>query len=464
MASSDNPVEPFKQAVVGAARAISEERELELTYSAQSLPGPGRLPMPSRDLTATEAALVRGSADAIALRLKHHDKTINSTMLPVGNTAKAIFEAAEQARIEALGSKTMDGIAQNLAASLELNCRQKGYDQYHNAAEVPLADVVGFMVRERLTGAEPPNAAKDMVNLLREIVELKAGEDLDALDGSCEDQKTFAKITRQIIADLDLADELGDDSDPDADGDEMDEQQAMQQEGEGDNSEDANPEGKSVADVEMREDMNDDEDAETVTIETEQDMDGDDGDQDNDGQAPWRPDNGKNDKRPQYRTYTEEFDEIILAEDLADPEELHRLRTQLDRQLDALQGAVAKLANRLQRRLMAQQNRSWEFDLEEGLLDTSRLTRIIIDPHYSLSFKQEKDTKFRDTVVTLLLDNSGSMRGRPITIAAICADILARTLECKGRNSGLHHARLEGWPVPREMARHWQARQSGPPE
>ncbi len=429
MSSNENPVEPFKQAVVGAARAIAEDKELELTYSAQNMPGPGRLPMPSRDLTEAEAAQVRGTADAIALKLKHHDKGVHTNMLPTGGTARAIFDSAEQARVEALGARTMDGVAQNLAASLDAKCKQRGYDQYSNADEVPLADVVGFMVRERLTGEEPPPAARQMVDLLREMVEMKAGTDLDRLDGSCDDQKTFARVTREIIADLDLADELGDDPDAEDAGDQDDDQQ-LEQEGESDNSEDINPEGSSVADVEMREDMMDDESLETVTLETEQEMEGDQGDQDNEGEAPWRPDHGRNDRRNDpYRTYSEEFDEVIGAEELAEAEELHRLRTQLDRQLDALQGAVAKLANRLQRLLMAQQNRSWEFDLEEGMLDASRLPRIIIDPYYPLSYKQEQDMEFRDTVVTLLLDNSGSMRGRPITIAAICADILARTLE-----------------------------------
>jgi cobaltochelatase CobT len=430
MAAPESPLEPFKRAVVGAARAIAEDRELELTFSAQNTPGPGRLPSPSRDLTARDAALVRGAADAIALRIKHHDRSVHSTLLPVGGTARAIFDAAEQARIEAIGSRTMDGVAMNLEAALVERSRQKGYDQIRSTDDVPLADVVGFMVRERLTGAPPPDGAREMVDLLRSMIEAKAGKDLDQLDGTFEDQRRFARITRQIIADLDLGDELGEDREQDAEGDEQTESQQMQKDGDSDNSEDSSPDGKAVSDVEMREQLSEDESLETVTIETEQQSDGEQGDQENQGEAPYRPEYGRNDKRERaYATYTQEFDEIVAAEELADPEELNRLRVQLDRQLDALQGAVAKLANRLQRRLMAQQNRSWEFDLEEGLLDTARLTRIIIDPFFPLSFKREKDTEFRDTVVTLLLDNSGSMRGRPITIAAICADILARTLE-----------------------------------
>jgi cobaltochelatase CobT len=430
MAGPENPVEPFKRAVVGAARALSEDRELELTFSAQNAPAPGRLPTPSRDLTEREAALVRGAADAIALRMKHHDRGVHTHHLPVGSTARAIFDAAEQARIEAIGSKAMNGVARNLEAALTERARQKGYDQIKTTEEVPLADAVGLMVRERLTGAAPPEGAREMVDLVRSMIETKAGTDLDQLDGTLDDQKRFARITRQIIADLDLGEELGEESEEDTDGSDDTESQQMQKDGDSDSSEDSSPDGKSAADVEMREELTDDDSLETVTIETEQQMDGEQGDQENQGEAPYRPEYGRNDTRERaYQTFTEAFDEIVSAEDLAETEELHRLRVQLDRQLDTLQGAVAKLANRLQRRLMAQQNRSWEFDLEEGQLDTARLTRIVTDPFYPLSFKQEKDTDFRDTVVTLLLDNSGSMRGRPITIAAICADILARTLE-----------------------------------
>ena len=426
MSAPESPVEPFKQAVIATTRSIAEDAEMEITFSAQNQPAPGRLPLPSRDLSADEAARIRGAADALALRVKHHDDEVHNRYLPKGATAKEIFDAAEQARVEAIGAEQMEGIARNLEANLAAESAQKGYDRYQTVDEVPLADVVGYMVRERLTGSEPPPAARPVVDLLREMVEMKAGKDLNELLKSVDDQQGFAELTRQIIADLDLADELGE-MDPDASDDEGGQNQQMESEGEGD-AEQMDPEGSSVQDVEMREDMGDDESAETVTIEAETDMESD-GD-DNDGEAPWRPDMGHNNKDIRdYHVFTDAYDEIIGAEDLCDPEELTRLRTQLDRQLDNLQGAVAKLANRLQRKLMAQQNRTWDFDLEEGVLDTARLTRIIIDPTHPLSFKEERDTDFRDTVVTILLDNSGSMRGRPITIAAICADILARTLE-----------------------------------
>jgi len=429
MSNPESPVEPFKQAIAATARTIAEEAEMDLTFSAQNMPAPGKLPLPSRDLSADEAARIRGAADAMALRIKHHDEKVHSRYFPRGDTARSIFDAAEQARVEAIGAEAMDGVAQNLNAALEAETQAKGYDQVATVDEVPLGDVVGFMVRERLTGRQPPEAARPMVDLLRGMIEMKAGKDLNSLMKNVEDQAEFAHVTRQIIRDLDLADELGDEADPNASDEEMDSSQQMESDGEGEMSEEMDPEGSDVTDVEMREDIGDD-DMETVTMETEVDMESDPSDDDSEGEAPWRPEMGRNSKQDlQYKMFTEIFDEIISAEDLCDPEELARLRTQLDRQLDNLQGAVAKLANRLQRKLMAQQNRSWDFDLEEGVLDTARLTRVVTDPTAPLSFKQEQDTEFRDTVVTLLLDNSGSMRGRPITIAAICADVLARTLE-----------------------------------
>jgi cobaltochelatase CobT len=430
MSTPENPVEPFKQAIAATSRSIAEDAEMELTFSAQNMPGAGKLPLPSRDLTPDEAARIRGAADAMALRVKHHDDAIHNRLYPTGETAQSIFDAAEQARVESIGAEMMQGVANNLEANLEAETAARGYDRFETVDEIPLADVVGFMVRERLTGRTPPPAARSMVDLLRSMIEVKAGKDLNSLLTSVEDQAEFANVTRQIIRDLDLADELGDEADPTASDDELDSSQQMESDGEGEMSEEMDPDGSSPTDVEMREDMGDDQDMETVTIETEMDMDAEDSDDDSEGEAPWRPEMGRNSRDDlNYKTFVELYDEIIAAEDLCDPEELQRLRTQLDRQLDNLQGAVAKLANRLQRKLMAQQNRSWDFDLEEGVLDTARLTRVVTDPTQPLSFKQEQDTDFRDTVVTLLLDNSGSMRGRPITIAAICADVLARTLE-----------------------------------
>ena len=336
------PTEPFKRAVSGCMRAIAGQSELEVSFASEKpglITGKARLPEPPRKLTAREAAIVRGHADSLALKLACHDPAIHRKLSPQGTQARNVFEAVEQARVEAIGARRMAGVARNLTAMLDDHFHRGKYDEITDRADAPLADALAMMVRERLTGLAPPPAARKIVDLWRPIIEDKAGSRLDRLDGVIEDQRRFADALRP-------------------------------------------------------------------------------------------PNRGDNQPRgPEYHAYAPKFDEIVAAEDLCDPEELERLRSYLDKQLAHLQGVVSRLANRLQRRLMAQQNRAWEFDLEEGILDPARLSRVVIDPMHPLSFKHEKEATFRDTVVTLLLDNSGSMRGRPITVAATCADILARTLE-----------------------------------
>ncbi|MDX1580711.1 MAG: cobaltochelatase subunit CobT, partial [Alphaproteobacteria bacterium] len=340
MSNSDSPVEPFKQAILSTTRAIAEDGELEVSFGPQADIASGRLPTPSRYMDAEEAARIRGVADQMALRARHHDSDVHSRHMPKGSNAKAIYEAAEQARIEAIGARQMEGVARNLSAALEEESRTKGYDRYQAPEDVPLGDVVGFMVRERLTGAPPPEVAQPMVEMVRSLIEQKAGSDLDALDSMCENQDAFADITRRIIADLDLAEELGDEPNSE-EGDTQEESQSeqMDSQSEEQGSEEPDPDGSSVADVEMREDLSDDESDESVTIEMEQDADGDQGDQENEGQAPYRPENKGSNRPPQaYQVYTENFDEVITAEDLCETEELSRLRNQLDVQLDHLHG------------------------------------------------------------------------------------------------------------------------------
>jgi cobaltochelatase CobT len=434
MAKPESPVEPFKRAVAAAMRAISENKELTVAFGAEGAAGKGgrvRLPLPARDLPAAEVAQVRGAADSQALRLKHHDDRIHSTLLPTGGTARAVFEAAEQARVEAIGSNAMPGVSSNLTALLEEKCRTRGYARVREKSEAPLAEVVGLMVRERLTGQVPPESAQHMVELWRPWIEEKAGDDLSQLMKAIGDQNAFARLSRKLIADLDLGDELGadpeasDENEDENDGDGADDQNQSSP------SEGASPEGSTTEEAEAAEGEGEEGSETAVQIESDQRMMGSEGEDPGEGHRPWRPDTKPSNERgePAYRAYTTEYDETILAEDLCDADEMSRLRAYLDQQLQALQGVVSRLANRLQRRLLAKQNRSWEFDLEEGLLDAGRLSRVIIDPLHPLSFKRETDMDFRDTVVTLLIDNSGSMRGRPITVAATCADILARTLE-----------------------------------
>jgi len=431
--SKESPTEPFKRAVTGCLRALARKPELEVAFAAERpglLGGKVRLPEPPRKLGKADAAVVRGHADSIALRLACHDAAMHRRLQPAGQQARAVFEAVEQARVEAIGARRMNGVAQNLTAMLEERFHRGKFDQITERADAPIEDALALMVRERLTGMAPPPAAKKLVDLWRPLIEDRAGRDLDRLENLVEDQRQFSDVVHDLLDSLEMGEDRSHDSEEDED--EGEEDRRKQQSGEeGEAADSDEMQRMSMEDTELSaEDMPDAaaEAAEAPTADMADDTDM--GDAETPGE-PQRPRHfGANEPRgPDYRAFTVKFDETVAAEDLCEVEELDRLRGYLDKQLSHLQGVVARLANRLQRRLMAQQNRSWEFDLEEGQLDPARLSRIIVDPLHPLSFKAEKDTRFRDTVVTLLLDNSGSMRGRPITVAATCADILARTLE-----------------------------------
>ena len=429
------PAEPLKRAISGAMKAIARKPEMEIVFAADkpSLVGErARLPEPPRKLSANDVAILRGHSDSMALRLACHDASVHRRAAPEGDAARAVFDAVEQARVECIGSRRMAGMAGNLGAMLEDRYHRGGrYEEITDRADAPLEDAVALMVRERLTGLKPPKAAEKIVELWREQIEQKAGDDLDRLAASVEDQRAFARTVRDMLASLDMAEQSaqGDEADEDEDNQDQSSDEQEQQEGEAEQEsqgERSETETSEEAAEEMQEGASEAADAPAGDWEE----DDENSEAEDAGEAPRPRENRQNDRpTTDYKAYTQKFDEIVTAEELCDAEELTRLRAYLDKQLAHLQGVVARLANRLQRRLMAQQNRSWQFDLEEGSLDPARLPRIIIDPYQPLSFRQESDTNFRDTVVTLLIDNSGSMRGRPITVAATCADILARTLE-----------------------------------
>jgi len=430
--AKESPVEPFKRALTFAARTIAEDPELQVTFGAEA---PGvrgdtiRLPQPSREMQAGEVSRIRGLSDAYSLRLRHHDDTTHRNFSPMGEMARDIYEASEQARVESIGALQMRGMAKNLNAALEHRYAEKGFTNVLDRSEVPLADAVALIVREKLTGIKPSAAVANIVELWRSFIEEKAGEDLAQLDGMIGDQARFARMTRKIITDLDLGEELGEESPENEDSDEEGEDSDNQNQNDDEDGDSGDSSEGSSDDVEFVEGEGEEGEGQTVMMESEEEIEGQDSEESPDGNRPWRPEISGDRRFPGYRVYTEMFDEVIAAEELCDAEELTRLRAYLDQQLQQYQSVVGRLANRLQRKLMAQQERTWEFDLEEGMLDAARLTRVIIDPYHALSFKQELDMEFRDTVVTLLLDNSGSMRGRPIMVAAMCADILARTLE-----------------------------------
>ena len=432
--AKEAPNEPLKRAVASCMRAIAGQPEFEVTFAADRpvlMADKARLPEPPRKLSSNDIAVLRGHADSMALRLACHDAAVHRKLAPEGQGARAVYDALEQARVESIGSRRMEGVAGNLDAMLEDRYHRGGkYENITDRADAPIEDAVALMVRERLTGRAPPPAAQKIVDLWRDHIEQKAGTGLDQLLGSLENQRLFARSVRDLLVSLDMADEVPLDEQDQEDQDEEQENQQDEQDSEGEGQQES--EGER-AEIEVSDDATDDmqegaqEASDGPTSEMPDDFEDADSDEANES---WRPpSNVGNARGTDYRAFTTKFDEVIEAEDLCDPEELTRLRSYLDKQLSHLQGVVGRLANRLQRRLLAQQNRSWDFDLEEGMLDPARLPRVIMDPFQALSFKQEKDTQFRDTVVTILLDNSGSMRGRPITVAATCADILARTLE-----------------------------------
>jgi cobaltochelatase CobT len=432
MTAADSPIDQFKRSTAATLRAIAEREDVTVTYAAEP-PGlsgtKARLPLPPRDLPADVAAQVRGAADAIGLRLRHHDPALHAKRAPIGDQARAVFEAVEVARVEAIGARLMVGVAENLSAALQERYRRQGFDRIAEQTEQSLPEVVRLLVREVLTGAKPPPAARKAVDLWRPTLEAKLGRDFDALNKVVHDQDAYAKAARRLIKDLEL--DLGDadgeasDSDDEGEGDEQNQNESEQQ------SDEAGAEGMRGEPESIPSDSAEDgQDGATEEISGEM-MPG--AADDDDATKPGRPGllqrHGLDGEPPGYRAFTSSFDEMVSAEDLCDPDELTRLRHMLDQQLSHLQSVISRLANRLQRRLMAKQTRSWEFDLEEGMLDAARLSRIVTNPSFPLSYKREKDTDFRDTVVSLLIDNSGSMRGRPISVAAMSADILARTLE-----------------------------------
>ncbi|MCF6328263.1 MAG: cobaltochelatase subunit CobT, partial [Henriciella sp.] len=444
----EGPVNEFKHALSLTMRAIAENSELEVSYGGDRphLSGnQAQLPNIARDLNRRSVAILRGQSDAMALRCVQHDNSIHDALLPEGPNARALFEAVEQARIEAIGSLKMQGCAQNLNAALEDKYATPEMARIKTREDAPLEDAAALIIRERLTGAPPPESAAKLVDLWRPWIEKKAGEELRQLDNFTDDQKQFAKSIRELIQALDMGDELGEPQEQDdSDGQDGSEEQGPDDENQtGETQED---ESATAAECDDSDGDGEDGDQQAMDLDAEdQPEDGETSDMP-EGQQPWRPDLPfSNQPDLEYSVFTPKFDEVVLANELCDPEELQRLRSYLDKQLGQLQGVIARLANRLQRRLLAQQNRSWEFDLEEGILDAARLSRVVTDPLHSLSFKRELEADFRDTVVTLLIDNSGSMRGRPIMVAATCADILARTLERCGVKTEILGFTTKAW-------------------
>jgi len=433
---TDNPADPFKKALGEATRALAGEPELDVSYSADPPVRTNtglRLPQVSRRMTRAEVMLARGTADAFALRERFHNPVTDARYTPRGDTARGIFDALETARCEAIGARAMSGVADNLDARLAESCERAGYRAMRSTDEAPMAEAAAFLMRQALTGRALPDGAQNVLDIWQAFFDGHLETDLAELGDTLEDQTAFAREARRIIEELGYGDQLGDDPDAEEPEElESEDQDEQQEESESEQGGDQDSEDQEYLPDDMRGEQEETQQMEVSLEET----DAEDQDQEqeqmetDDGMPPQEPrETLISDADPNYKVFTQKFDEVVPAEELADEDELERLRAYLDKQLEPLKGAVSRLANRLQRRLQAQQNRAWEFDREEGLLDAGRLARVVANPTTPLSFKVEKDTTFRDTVVSLLIDNSGSMRGRPISIAAITADVLARTLE-----------------------------------
>jgi cobaltochelatase CobT len=427
------PLDPFKRAVALTTRSIAADSAMEVVFTSEppGLSGKiARLPEPSRVPTRREIAVIRGHADAAALSVACHDPSLHEKLAPSGVEARAVFQAIEEARVEAIGASRMQGVAANLAARMEQRYERSRLAEATDRAQAQLSDALPLLVRERLTGQAPPAKARAVVNLWRQWIEGRARNVLDRMPDMLFDQDAFGRLTRELLAALNLADQLdqreNEEKSPNESEAESDATDGEEDEVNREQRADLSAESRADQDAMSEESLEDQDDGSTDRLDREADAS-----ELPRRSEPWRPNVSVLDDPEAfgYKIFTRNYDEIVNAEELCDPDELDRLRSFLDKQLQALHGAVARLANRLQRRLLAQQNRGWDFDLDEGMIDAARLARVIVDPMQPLAYKQERDTKFRDTVVTLLLDNSGSMRGRPIMVAACCADILARTLE-----------------------------------
>lgn len=425
-----NPIEVFKRALGATTKAISGARNTDVQFGGERAGLVKRedeiqiiLPNLVANLDKTAVAKSRGEADALALRLSLHDPDIHGQNLPRSGTARAVYEALETARIEALGSRNMVGVGENLLAAENARLRRKGFDKPGlSQSDAPLEEAIGVYARELFAQRQAPEGASGLMHLWRDFLNDKVSTQIAALQDNLDDQDAFGKLAIDVLDALDLGDqpaeiEPGEDDEESRADDEQNPNNAQEDQQESETG------ATQLASADM---MDDDADA-NDSIDAEE-FEGEGVEGEDTPEASSRP-NVNHNHPARYHRYTTRFDEVVRAEDLCEQDELVRLRTYLDGHMSGLSSVIARLANRLQRRLMAKQQRSWRFDLEEGMLDTARLTRVITDPMQSLAFKDEKETDFRDTVVSILIDNSGSMRGRPIMMAAVCADILARTLE-----------------------------------
>ena len=438
----------LQRTLSATARAIACRPDLEVSFrgserrpAGKEAAGPKvvRLPPYRPDGGTAELARVRGEVDSAALRERYHDLAVHRRFMPTtGDVAALLYDRLEQVRVETVGSEHMDGVRANLAAAFRAKAgaptpvptQQPGQGD----VDTTVADIVDLYARERFMGYELDEAQSRLMGGWREWLDERVAATLPKLEEQVADQSRFARSVREMLHELGLTDELAEQPDGgDPDSDEDQEQQSSDGDSPDQGSEQDTDDSGDGSTSESRADKRSEEGAEeTDSQDSSEQADQEMGGEDAEGEQPRH-------QRPNflppgadglaYRVFTTKFDEVVEVGELCGMSELTRLRAQLDQSLSRFESMIGRMANRLQRKLMAQQQRTWDFDLDEGILDAARLARIVINPTLALSYKMEKETDFRDTVVCLLIDNSGSMRGRPIAVAAMSADILARTLE-----------------------------------
>ena len=421
-------LEDIKKAISSTTRAIAENKEIDVVFEDNLSSTDNKIVLPKIENNEDLKNLnqLRGYADNEALKYKYHNKEIYIQFEPSGEKNRKIYEVLENTRIQLIGSKLMRGVKSNLKTLNEQKFREKNLDTISKQSDLNIEDAIDLYLRNKINPNYLPLNSNNALNLWKKWLNNKISGSSDKLLKNLNDQKLFAEIVNELIKELDYYDnENSEDKDNKEEEnqniDQLENNEVNEMENQSSFSDEESTESEEEVgydETEMNIDQQEDDELSEV----------DEGNTEN-ATPQYKAENSVEKILNEYEVYTEEFDEVITAKNICEDEELNRLRAYLDQQLKAYQMIISRLANRLQRKLLAKQNRSWDFDLEEGLLDTSRLTRIIMDPYHSLSFKKEKDTDFKDTVVTLLIDNSGSMRGRPITVAAMSADILARTLE-----------------------------------
>jgi cobaltochelatase CobT len=426
---------PFERVLAEATRALAADAELKVVFgpAGPRLEGDRLLlPAPPAELTATQRALLRGQADRLALRRAYHDPTVHARYRPPGYRARAVFDALEEARCLSLGARDLEGVAANIAAVQQDDLQRSGVLRGPGDNSEAMTHALALLVREQFAGLAVPEEAQTLVARWRPFFEKRLKDGLTTLEHAIGDQDAYAREQQRVLRSLGLGHELADPRPMPAaaaksppprpaataaslasggSGEDLGVQRAHEI------AEEDEP------DIEPRA-------PQAQTRSPEARAEGESSSDSPEGSRLSRI--GELDRdhpNRSYRVFTRAHDEVFAAEDLSDGAELARLRATLDEQARQLPGIVARLARRLERALRAQQRRRWQFDLEEGVLDSARLARVLTEPLAPLSFKQETETDFKDTVVTLLLDNSGSMRGRPILLTALCADLLARTLE-----------------------------------